>query len=210
MQLRMIARRAPSGSMTVLGDVAQATGEWPHRTWDEVLEHLPVRRAGSRVAVLRIGYRVPAQILEMANRLLPSISPDLEPAEPVRAHEPPSFERVPAGALVRSTVRAMEGAMAQRGTVGVIVPESVLDQVEDLARVQHVEADAADHGRGRKVTLLTARQSKGLEFDHVLLAEPAAFLDERGDGIRHLYVALTRATQTLHVLHERDVPGVLA
>jgi DNA helicase IV len=211
MQLRMIARRAPSGSITVLGDVAQATGLWPHSTWDEVLAHLP--GGGSertRVEELTIGYRVPRQILQLAGRLLPMVGSGLRGPEAIRDGEEPSFVRVESGDVGRVLLREMEGAMSRRGTLGVIVPDGMLDDLLVRARVNGLEVDAADWGRGRKITVLTARHAKGLEFDHVVVVEPADIVAGGSDGYRRLYVALTRATQTLKVIHSGELPGPLS
>jgi DNA helicase IV len=205
MQLRMIARRAPSGSITILGDVAQATGLWPHTSWDEVLAQLP-GGAAARVEALGIGYRVPKEILDLAGRLLPRIAPDLTPPVAIREGSPPEFLRVSEGALFRALMNEMQGAMSERGTLGVILPEAMLGEALVQARANRIEVDAADWGRGRKITLLAPRQAKGLEFDHVVLAEPADIAADPRDGYRQLYVALTRSTQTLKIVHTKDLP----
>jgi DNA helicase IV len=208
MQLRMIARRAPSGSLTLLGDVAQATGLWPHAAWGEVLEHLP-RGAEARVESLTVGYRVPKPILDLASRLLPRIAPDLEPAMAIRDGEPPAFVRVPEGTVMRALLREMEESRSRRGTLGVIVPEAMLGDVLVQTRANRIEVDAADHGRGRTITVLVPRQAKGLEFDHVVVAEPGAVVSSGPDGYRQLYVALTRATQTMRIVYAGRLPGEL-
>lgn len=210
MQLRMIARRAPSGSLTVLGDVAQATGLWPHSRWEEVLAHLPGGVAAGRVEELTIGYRVPRQILELAGRLLPLIAPDLRAPEAIRDGAAPEFVRVEPDALVRALLREMELTMSRRGTLGVIVPGRILDDLLVRARVNGLEVDAADWGRGRKITVLSPRHAKGLEFDHVVVAEPEEIAKSGPDGYRQLYVALTRSTQTLKVVHGGELPEALA
>jgi DNA helicase IV len=209
MQLRMIARRAPSGSITVLGDVAQATGLWPHTTWDEVLTHLP---GGDRARVeeLTIGYRVPRQILAMAGRLLPLIAPNLRAPTAVRDGEEPEFVPLEADTMVRALLKEMEQSMSRRGTLGVIVPEPMVDDLLVRARVNGLEVDAADWGRGRKITVLTPRHAKGLEFDHVVVAEPGAIAASGPDGYRQLYVSLTRSTQTLKVFHTSALPAGLS
>ena len=84
MQLRMIARRSLSGSMTVVGDVAQATGTWVPSSWSQVVEHLPARR-GWRLVELTVNYRTPAEIMEVAGRVLEKVAPGMRPPDSVRA-----------------------------------------------------------------------------------------------------------------------------
>jgi DNA helicase IV len=191
--------------MTVLGDVAQATGLWPHTSWDEVLAELP-RGGEARVASLTVGYRVPKGILDLASRLLPLIAPDLSPAIAIREGEDPSFVRVPEGRMVRALLEEMEDARSRRGTLGVIVPDALVDELLVQTRANRIEVDAADWGRGRKITVLTPRQAKGLEFDHVVVAEPGEVVASGRDGYRQLYVALTRATQTMKVMFSGSLP----
>ena len=100
--------------------------------------------------------------------------------------------------------------MARRGSLGVIVPDGMLDDLLVRARVNGLEVDAADWGRGRKITVLKPRHAKGLEFDHVVVVEPADIVAGGSDGYRRLYVALTRATQTLKVIHSGELPGPLS
>ena len=83
MQLRMVARRSLNGSMTVVGDIAQATGPFAPDDWGEVLAHLPDRRP-ARVVELTIGYRIPGQIMAMANRILRLAAPQIVPPDAVR------------------------------------------------------------------------------------------------------------------------------
>lgn len=109
--------------------------------------------------------------------------------------------------MVRALLKEMEEAQSRRGTLGVIVPEGMLDDMLVAARGQRIEVDAADWGRGRKITVLTPRQAKGLEFDHVLVAEPAEIAESGNAGHRQVYVSLTRSTQTLTILHARDLPA---
>jgi DNA helicase IV len=216
MELRMVGRRAVTGAMTLLGDLAQSIAEWSYSTWDELLSHLPERRGvaaadvGARIETLTVGYRVPSQMIEMAARLLPQIAPDLAPPIAIRTgDEDPRFVQVPDGRLIHEAVREMRDAARRDGSVGVIVPESLRHEVEGGARAGRIEFDGADWGRGRKLTVMSAREAKGLEFDHVLLIEPSALLSEGLRGRRELYVALTRATKTLAVIFTGAIPAEL-
>jgi len=174
-----------------------------------VLAHLP-GGGEARIEELTIGYRVPKPILELAARLLPLIAPDLKAPMAIREGAAPEFVRVPEGGMVRALLKEMEEDQSRRGTLGVIVPEGMLDNLLVAARGQRIEVDAADWGRGRKITVLTPRQAKGLEFDHVVVAEPAEIAGQTRDGHRKLYVSLTRSTQTLTILHGRALPPELS
>ncbi len=83
MQLRMLERRSLNGSMTVVGDIAQSTGEWAHASWQEILDHLPDRRPARR-AELTVGYRLPAPNMALASRVLRVADPDLQPPRSIR------------------------------------------------------------------------------------------------------------------------------
>jgi DNA helicase IV len=185
MQLRMVARRARQGALTILGDVAQATGAVRYADWADVLPHLP--RAGEAVVEeLRHAYRVPREIMDLALPLLDEIAPNVAPPIAYRTGAaPPVVRRVDPGRLLADAFRA--AAAAPDGLVAVIVPEDL----------------AGEAPTDELVPVLTPREAKGLEFDHVVVVEPAAIEP------RELYVALTRPTKTLTVLHARDLPASL-
>jgi DNA helicase IV len=202
MQIRMIARRAPSGSLTVLGDIAQATGPFPYERWDEPLAQLAADGAAD-VEELVLAYRVPAEIMALALPLLPLIAPAVRPPVSYRpGGRGPRFLEVEPASLAR--VAAQEAVLldAGEGTVAVIAPVSLAETVSDVL----------DHASVDWLHVLAPRKAKGLEFDHVVAVEPALVVDEAPgiQGLRHLYVALTRATQTLTVVHARPLPEELA
>jgi hypothetical protein len=198
MQLRMIGRRT-LGSFTVLGDVAQATGPLPYGNWDELLPHLP---GGERAEVQELthGYRVPREIMALALPLLEHVAPGVEPPVAYRAGAAPP--RVVHGdpPLAAAYEEATRLADAD-GLLALIAPPSL--------RGDPSEAPALfDDSR---VSVLTPREAKGMEFDHVIVVEPAAIVEESvgGQGLRELYVALTRPTTTLVVVHSRPLPAEL-
>jgi DNA helicase IV len=198
MQLRAIARRA-LGSFTILGDVAQSTGPILYDGWSGVLEHLP---GGERAELveLRHAYRVPREIMDLALPLLGRIAPDMVPPLSYRTGAaPPRLVEAE-----RPLERAFEEAAAiagEEGLIAVIVPAGLRD--EDGA----APLSLFDESR---VPVLTPREAKGLEFDHVVVVEPAQIVDEgRERGLRELYVALTRPTKTLVVVHSRPLPDPL-
>ena len=220
MQLRAVGRRASTGSLTVLGDLAQGTTPWATRSWDESLEHLGKR--GAHLEELTRGFRVPAAVLEYAARLLPRIAPELALPESVRSN-PGRLDVVAAGgrllpAVVSAVGSALEGAP---GTVWVIVADDSVAAtagVLDDAGLEHVRLGGASSGLaepdrpGPRVELVPATLAKGLEFDQVVVVEPAAIAaaepDER-TGLRRLYVVLTRAVSGLTVVHDRPLPPEL-
>jgi DNA helicase IV len=214
MQLRMIGRRAPGGSVTLLGDLAQASGAWAPSTWEEVVAHLP-RPEGWRLSELKLGYRSPADVIELASRLLPVAAPGVTPTEAVRsARGGVVIREAPAPAEMPATVAAEAARLADRyHSVAVITAISRLDLIEAALAAGGLDAGRADlGGLDRRVTLVEATQAKGLEFDAVVVADPAAIVDgapEQGRGLRLLYVALTRPTQALAVVHAGDLPDPL-
>ncbi|MFI5046463.1 MAG: HelD family protein [Acidimicrobiia bacterium] len=211
MELRMIARRSPTGSVTVLGDLAQATGAWHHASWAEVVAHLAMPD-GWRQTDLTLGYRAPAPVLELASRLLPVAAPEVSPTEAVRQGSHPVAmvhvaEEELLAAVVRETVaRSVEGAL----TACIVAPEQLEAVVRAFADAGVVVGLPDRDGLARPVTVLPAPAAKGLEFDEVVVVEPAAIAGDDARGLRLLYVALTRPIQRLTVVHARPLPSELA
>ena len=169
----------------------QATGAIRYASWDSVLPHL-ARGADATVEELRHAYRVPREIMEVALPLLDTIAPDVAPPISYRTGAaPPVVRRVDDVDLIPEAFRA--AATAPDGLLAVIVPEALVDAVPD----------------DELVPVLTPRQSKGLEFDHVIVVEPA-LVAAHEQGLRELYVALTRPTKTLVVVHARELPSALS
>jgi DNA helicase IV len=192
MQLLAISRRAVDGSLTILGDVAQATGPVVYRRWDELEPYLP-DEAQLTVEELRHAYRVPAEIMDFALPLLDRIAPDVEPPLAYRkGGDPPRLVEASEEELLETALREAVALEDLDGLLAVIVPRGLA-----------VEAEFP-------FPILTPRQAKGLEFDHVVVVEPAAVADDGDRGLRELYVALTRPTKTLVVVHARPLPDGLA
>jgi DNA helicase IV len=212
MQLRMLTRRSLNGSMTVVGDIAQSTGAWAHADWDEVLEQLPERRPPRRTE-LTIGYRLPGPNMALATKVLALAAPDLTPPSSVRQEgEEPRFVQAPLGGLA---VAAVEQALVERaavdpGSVAIIVPDSLVAAVGNALDAAGIEfGRAARNGFNSQITLVPVNLVKGLELDASVVVEPAAIMEEEVQGARSLYVALTRATKRLVLVHERPLPEVL-
>jgi DNA helicase IV len=213
MQLRMLTRRSLNGSMTVVGDIAQSTGAWAHADWEEVLEQLPDRRPARRTE-LTIGYRLPGPNMALATKVLALAAPDLTPPSSVRQEgEEPRFVEAPAGGIAAV---AVEQALVERravdpGSVAVIVPDSLVGAVTSAFEEQGIEfGRAARNGLNSQITVVPVSLVKGLELDASVVVEPAAILEEEVQGARSLYVALTRATKRLVLVHERPLPEVLS
>lgn len=205
MQLRSIRRRSSNGRYTVVGDIAQSTGPWARDTWDDVVEGLR-KDAPVVYEELDYGYRVPREIYEIAAKLLPLMAPELTPLTVVRpAPEPPAFILDDGDHdLAEETVTAIEEHAVKGRFIGVVVaPEYKADLAEELSRRGINFADADKGSLGASVNLISATEAKGLEFDAVVVVEPAAIADIGDKGLRLLYIALTRATKYLTVVHAR-------
>ncbi|HEY3484281.1 MAG TPA: ATP-binding domain-containing protein [Ilumatobacteraceae bacterium] len=207
MQLKMATRRSLNGSMTVVGDIAQATGPLAPDDWDDVLKHLPDRR-GPRVIGLSVGYRIPAQIMDLANRVMEAATPGLRAPQSVRVGEaPPRIQHVDdlLGGVV-DELRRMISELPD-GTLAIVVPDSLTDDVcaaLEAAGIVHGRAPAA--GLDQSVTVVPVSVIKGLELDGVVVVEPARIVSDAAHGLRALYVALTRSTQRLTVVHHQPLP----
>jgi len=212
MGLRAVGRRASTGSVTVLGDLAQATTAYATTSWSDSLEHLG--KPSSSITELVAGFRVPRSVIAYAARLLPAIAPALTPPHSVRRSAGDfRIERGGADVLVRAVSRALE----HEGTVGLIVAGDRVPQTGDALTAAgigfaHLGQPASEPAPDGRLELVPAALAKGLEFDHVVLDEPAAIVDGEPDritGLRRLYVCLTRAVSSLAVVHAKALPPEL-
>ena len=209
MQLRMVGRHCSGSSFTLLGDLAQATGPWSARDWDDIASQLRPGEA-ARLAELTIGYRVPTEIMAFAARLLPFTAPDLSVPSSVRSWEPPTLlPTSDTDLMARAADEAIRFAEEGR-TCAIIVPDQYEAQAVSLLRERAVTfGNARQDDLTHDITLLPASIAKGLEFEGVVLVEPAAFKAWGEDGLRWLYVALTRTTQGLRIVHSKPLPPEL-
>lgn len=197
MQCRAIARRADFGSLTVLGDLAQGTTPWAARDWAEQLAHLG--RKSVPVVALTAGFRVPAGVVALANRLLDALDVDVPPGRSLRRDGEVAVREV--RDVREGVVGAVRAALTREGSIGVIATERAADGLR-------AALDAAGLAAPR-VTVLPATLAKGLEYDHVVVAEPADIVAAEPRGLNRLYVVLTRAVSRLDVLHTRPLPTPL-
>lgn len=226
MQLRALGRRCRTA--TVLGDLAQATTPYASTSWTSVLDQLGTAGDSAELVELTRGYRVPAAIIDYAARLLPALHPDL--ARPV------SLRRV-AGALeaidvdddevsteqVLQACLRMDEQSGHAGSIGVIAADTDIERLYNkfddgpvrtqLAMVGLEPSllgttdDALEHFR---LVCVPASLAKGLEFDGVVVVEPAQIVASEPRGLNRLYVVLTRAVSALTVLHAQPLPPELA
>ncbi|THV27722.1 HelD family protein [Glycomyces paridis] len=205
MQCRAIARRSGKGSITVLGDLAQGTTPWAASSWDDQMRHLG--KPAAEHTELTTGFRVPAVIIELANRVLPHLGVDVAPARSIRSDG--ALDHLHTDDLETGVRTAVAAALREEGLVGVIAAD---DRAAALAPL----LSGTD-----RVELVAASLAKGLEYDHVVVVEPAEIVEAPatwpdgpaaavpGVGLRHLYVALTRAVSRLTVVHRRPLPEAM-
>jgi DNA helicase IV len=228
MMLRAVGRRASTGSVTVLGDLAQATTPWATRSWRESLAHLGQPNAA--IEELVAGFRVPGAVIDFAARLLPQIAPALKPPHSVRRHRG-ELDIRPTTLIGDELIEAITQTMRNEGTVGVIVADSAIPGIRRVLEHQKIDYDLLgedpeifdarsdvpssdpDVAPHLKPILVPAALAKGLEFDHVVLLEPTEIVTGEPDqvtGLRRLYVCLTRAVTSLIVVHAAELPSALA
>lgn len=208
MALRMLARRAHSGSMTVVGDLAQATRAWGQRSWDDVTDLLR-GAAAPAYAELTVGYRTPAPILDLANCLLPEAAPDVTPARSIRTSgEAPVVVPTALDQVSGAVAAAVQDVAGERGTVAVVATSARHSELAGALDDAGIGWARGLDGLG-SVALLTPLLAKGLEFDVVVVVEPAEVVRAEPAGHRALFVALTRPTRRLVLVHAEPLPPAL-
>ena len=212
MQLHMVARRSLGGSMTIVGDIAQATSAWAHESWESVTEHLPTPKGVSRHE-LTVGYRLPGPLMELAAKVLAKAMPDLKPPVAVRSEgDPPRFVVTDAdnfGAALAETI-AEERRAIGAGNIAVIVATGAADDVSMFLNEASIDHGVAYAGALEKeVSVIEVSMVKGLELDAAIVIEPDSIVEFEPQGMRSLYVALTRATRRLTIIDTGDSANVL-
>ena len=211
MQYRAVGRRCTTGSATVLGDLAQGTTPWATASWPDALHHLG--KPDAHVEELTKGFRVPEEVIAYASRLLPAIAPGLAPATSVR-DAPGSLVIRPVTAWEDAVLDACREALKNEGSTGLIAADARIPRLAELLTAAGLPflSPGTETSTEARLTLVPASLAKGLEYDYVVLDEPAAVIagepDER-TGLRRLYVALTRAVSGLTVLHGEPLPEQL-
>ncbi|MET9436121.1 UvrD-helicase domain-containing protein [Streptomyces sp. NPDC006551] len=211
MQYRAVGRRCTTGSATILGDLAQGTTPWATESWAQALGHLGKPEAV--VEELTAGFRVPREVIAYASRLLPHMSPGLAAVESVREN-PGSLTVRHAEDLDAEVVAACVASLAHEGSIGLIAADARIAPLAEAltaAGLTYLSPGEETTAESR-LTLVPASLAKGLEYDYVVLDDPAAVVDGEPDertGLRRLYVALTRAVSGLTVLHSSPLPSQL-
>nr|WP_244902993.1 AAA family ATPase [Streptomyces ambofaciens] len=194
MAWRLLMRRCPTRSMTLVGDPAQTAEAAGVGSWSKILApYVEDRWEHTRLGV---NYRTPAEIMDVAAAVVRADDPAFAPPSSVRSTGVRPWVRA-TGDLPAAVAEAARELAPEEGRLAVIAPRELHGAL--AARLDGVTAGAEPdltHG----VVLLDPRQSKGLEFDSVLVVEPGRY------GTSDLYVALTRATQRLGVLHTEPLP----
>jgi DNA helicase IV len=207
MQLRMVSRRSLNGAMTVVGDLAQATGPFAPDTWDDILRYLPDNRP-SKVVGLSVGYRIPAQIMKLAERVMNEAAPGLRAPRSIREGdaEPLIIEtKILVGESVQHAI-AMRDQL-EGGNVAIVAADSRCTEIEDELTKRNIEfGRAGSSGLTFDLTVVPVSVVKGLELDGVIVVEPTEIVESELHGMRALYVALTRSTRRLAVVHARPMP----
>ncbi|WP_228788052.1 HelD family protein [Nocardia terpenica] len=194
MAWRMVMRRIPNRWVTVVGDVAQTGDPAGASSWRQVLEPYVAQRW--KLAELTVNYRTPAEIMAVAADVLAAIDPGVSVPRSVReSGHPPLAVRTEPADRVEQVRRLLAEEADRPGIAVVLAPHRLIPEFAPLA--------------SDSVSVLTVPEVKGLEFDAVILVEPQDILDESPRGLNDLYVALTRATQRLHVVHAGELPEVL-
>ncbi len=206
MELKMVSRRSLNGSMTVVGDIAQATGPSAPSDWEDVLEHLPTKRE-PRVIGLSVGYRIPQQIMNLANRVMAAAAPGLRAPESVRQGDadPRIISTEDVGSSVADEARRLSEELAG-GSIAIVATDERCEELSDALDRNEITHGRAAAGLGKGITVVPVSVVKGLELDGVIVVEPAEIVESSDRGLRSLFVALTRSTRRLSVVHGRPLP----
>jgi DNA helicase IV len=213
MAWRMVMRRIPTRSMTIVGDIAQRGSVAGATSWADMLGPYVGNRWHQEL--LSVNYRTPEEIMAVAGDVLAAVAPEEEPPESVRVEGvAPRAARIAAIAEVSGVIDAEltemedDDRLAGGGRLAVIAPNA---RMAELAGVlpEAAHGDSADM-LDAQVALLTVGQAKGLEFDRVVLVDPAGIIAQSPVGGHDLYVAVTRATHRLTIAHEGELPAMLS
>ena len=212
MQLRMISRRSLNGSMTIVGDIAQATSAHAPESWQEVLAHLP-KKNPSRIIGLTVGYRIPKQIMDLATRVMQAAAPSqVAPVSVREGDQAPKFVNCQSSELSAKLISETKSLVEEisDGNIAIVCPDEMTEEVcrmLDSAKISYGRAGSSGIESG--LTVVPVSVVKGLELDGVIVVEPARIVAAQTHGLRALYVALTRSTRRLTVVHSQPLPSAM-
>jgi DNA helicase IV len=198
--------------MTIVGDIAQATSAHAPASWKEVLAHLP-KKNPSRTIGLTVGYRIPRQIMELATRVLQSAAPtQISPISVREGDEIPKIIATTADQLFNELIKDTQRMVAElsSGNVAIVCPDAMAEDISvalNAAQISHGRAGISGIESG--LTVVPVSVVKGLELDGVIVVEPAKIVAAQMHGLRALYVALTRSTRQLTVIHSEPLPSAM-
>lgn len=210
MQWRLLMRRCPMKSFTIVGDIAQASSAAAASSWSQALEPF----VGERFTLeeLTINYRTPAQIAEAAVSVAQAAGYEVSAPRAVREGQwPPLVHEVAAESVVEQTVSVVSEEVAHSGgaLIGVVCPPSLYVQTaQAVARAHADRTGTAQTALENQVLVLTPWEAKGLEFDVVVIVEPQQLIDDADGAVGDLYVSMTRPTQRLHMVGSRMPAGL--
>jgi DNA helicase IV len=216
MQWRVLKRRSPQKSFTIVGDVAQASAAAGTHSWAEVMD--PIASGQWRLEELTVNYRTPAHIAAAAENMAEAHGLTVTRSRSVRGSDwPIDVRQLAAGAslgeLAAGVASVLDHALAidQTGTIAVIASDSIADDLyAAIAEVRGSDVGRGAVGLSRRVSVLTPHESKGLEFDTAVVVDPSVIVDEITRGAAALYVAMTRPTQRLYLVSRGEIPhGIL-
>ncbi len=209
MMWRLLSRRCPSRSMTVVGDVAQTGSAAGSDSWAQALD--PFAEGRWQLAELSVNYRTPREIMDVAADVLASFAPRQQPPSSVRdVDEYPQAVRLDPVGDQAGLARLIRNAQPAEGTTAVLIPEGARAVFAKGGEPLLSELALAGPDTANRLMLLEVRAAKGLEFDVVIVVDPQAILDASPRGANDLYVALTRATTRVVVVHPGPLPALLS
>lgn len=212
MQLRMISRRSLNGAMTIVGDIAQATSAHAPATWKEVLAHLP-KKNPSRIIGLTVGYRIPKQIMDLATRVMQAAAPSqVAPVSVREGEQGPEFVACQGKDLLPSLITETKRLISEvsDGNIAIVCPDAMSEEICQALELAKIEfGRAGSSGIESGLTVVPVSVVKGLELDGVIVVEPAKIVAAQTHGLRALYVALTRSTRRLSVVHSEPLPKAM-
>ena len=216
MQWRSLARRSLGGAFTIVGDLGQGSGPHAPARWEEISEYIG-GRSEPRIVELTVNYRTPVEVMDLAARVLAVAAPALSAPRSVRSSgQQPRFTQATPGDRFEtlSRVVASEARALSEGKLAVIVPDEQAAAVATQLGVPRSGGESLGSNAARRfldapVAVLTVDGARGLEFDAVVILEPAEIVRAHPHGLRALYLAMTRTTRLLHIVHSEPLPAAL-